>query len=160
MGWKPNSGVASSRQQGQRERIALFCVFFPIFASQFTRNQFDMYSFVSQSWCAFWQKDDMLLKWSILKSTSEPNHKGMHIISRTQRFYVNFKSSLYLILWYAFMNRLTVLAGKPYHSFVKKQSWLADKRIHIKLVSSDFSSFFFFFFFFFKIFDFPIFSDL
>ena len=32
-----------------------------------TRNQFDMYSFVSLSWCAFWQKNDMLLKWSILK---------------------------------------------------------------------------------------------
>ena len=37
-----------------------------------TRNQFDMYSFVSQSWCAFWQKNDMLLKWFILKSTPEP----------------------------------------------------------------------------------------
>ena len=37
-----------------------------------TRNQFDMYSFVSQSWCAFWQKNDMLFKWSIVKSTSEP----------------------------------------------------------------------------------------
>ena len=36
------------------------------------------------------------------------NHKEKHIITRTQRFYVIFKSSLYLILWYAFMNRLTV----------------------------------------------------
>ena len=34
-GLKPNNGVASSRQQGQRERIGLFCVFFPIFTSQF-----------------------------------------------------------------------------------------------------------------------------
>ena len=46
-----------------------------------TRNQFDMYSFVSQSWCAFWQKNDMLLKWSILKSTSEPKpqRKAYHL---------------------------------------------------------------------------------
>ena len=47
----------------------------------FTRNQFDMYSFVSQSWCAFWQKNDMLLKWSILKSTSESKsqRKAYHL---------------------------------------------------------------------------------
>ena len=49
--------------------------------SSFTRNQFDMYSFVSQSWCAFWQKNDMLLKWSIVKSTSEskPQRKAYHL---------------------------------------------------------------------------------
>ena len=34
------------------------------------------------------------MKWSIVKSTSEANHKLKHIISRTQRFYVIFKSSL------------------------------------------------------------------
>ena len=73
-----------------------------------TRNQFDMYSFVSQSWCAFWQKNDMLLKWSIVKQTSEPKPQRRHIISRTHRFYVVFKSSLYVILWYAFINRLAV----------------------------------------------------
>ena len=72
-----------------------------------TRNQFDMYSFVSQSWCAFWQKNDMLLKWSIVKCTSEPKPQKKHIISRTHRSYVIFKSSFYVILWYAFMNRLT-----------------------------------------------------
>ena len=46
-----------------------------------TRNQFDMYSFVSQSWYAFWQKNDMLLKWSISKSTSEPKpqRKAYHL---------------------------------------------------------------------------------
>ena len=46
-----------------------------------TRNQFDMYSFVSQSWCAVWQKNDMLLKWSIVKSTSEPKpqRKAHHL---------------------------------------------------------------------------------
>ena len=46
-----------------------------------TRNQFDMYSFVGQSWCAFWQKNDMLLKWSIVKSTSEPKpqRKAYHL---------------------------------------------------------------------------------
>ena len=46
-----------------------------------TRNQFDMYSFVSQSWCAFWQKNDMLLKWSIVKSTSDPKpqRKAYHL---------------------------------------------------------------------------------
>ena len=46
-----------------------------------TRNQFDMYSFVSQSWCVFWQKNDMLLKWSIVKSTSEPKpqRKAYHL---------------------------------------------------------------------------------
>ena len=46
-----------------------------------TRNQFDMYSFVSQSWCAFWQKNDMLLKWSIVKSISEPKsqRKAYHL---------------------------------------------------------------------------------
>ena len=46
-----------------------------------TRNQFDMYSFVSQSWCAFWQKNDMLLKWSIVKSTTEPKpqRKAYHL---------------------------------------------------------------------------------
>ena len=50
-----------------------------------TRNQFDMYSFVSQSWCAFWQKNDMLLKWSILKSTSEPKpqRKAYHLKDTT-----------------------------------------------------------------------------
>ena len=32
-----------------------------------TRNQFDMYSFVSYSWCVFWQTNGMLLKWSIFK---------------------------------------------------------------------------------------------
>ena len=47
----------------------------------YTRNKFDMYSFVSQSWCAFWQKNDMLLKWSIVKSTSEPKpqRKAYHL---------------------------------------------------------------------------------
>ena len=52
-----------------------------IFGSPFTRNQFDMYSFVSQSWCAYWQKNDMLLKWSIVKSTSEPKpqRKAYHL---------------------------------------------------------------------------------
>ena len=47
----------------------------------YTRNQFDMYSFVSQSWCAFWHKNDMLLKWSIVKSTSEPKpqRKAYHL---------------------------------------------------------------------------------
>ena len=46
-----------------------------------TRNQFDMYSIVSQSWCAFWQKNDMLLKWSILKSSSvpKPQRKAYHL---------------------------------------------------------------------------------
>ena len=46
-----------------------------------TRNQFDMYFFVCQSWCAFWQKNDMLLKWSIIKSTSEPKpqRKAYHL---------------------------------------------------------------------------------
>ena len=43
-----------------------------------------------------------------LKAHQSQNHEGKHIISRTQRFYVIFKSSLYRILWYAFMNRLTV----------------------------------------------------
>ena len=45
------------------------------------RNQFDMYCFVSQSWCAFWQKNDVLLKWSIVKSTSEPKpqRKAYHL---------------------------------------------------------------------------------
>ena len=33
--------------------------------------------------------------------------KEKHIMSKTQRFYVIFKSSLYVILWYAVMNRLT-----------------------------------------------------
>ena len=47
----------------------------------YTRNQFDMYSFVSKSWCAFWEKNDMLLKWSIVKSTSEskPQRKAYHL---------------------------------------------------------------------------------
>ena len=54
------------------------------------------------------------------KAHQSQNHKGKHIISRIQRFYVIFKSSLYVILWYAFMNRLTVLAGNPYHTFFKK----------------------------------------
>ena len=73
-----------------------------------TRNQFDMYSFVSQSWCAFWQKNDMLLKWSIVKSTSEPNpqRKAYHL--KDTSLLCDFKSSLYVILWYAFMKRLTV----------------------------------------------------
>ena len=45
-----------------------------------TKNQYDMYSFVSMSWCAFLQKNDMLLKWSIVKSTSEakPQRKPYH----------------------------------------------------------------------------------
>ena len=33
--------------------------------------------------------------------------KKKHIIPRTQRFYVIFKSSFYVILWYAIMNMLT-----------------------------------------------------
>ena len=37
---------------------------------------------------------------------AKPQEK--HIISRTQGFYVIFKSPLFVILWYAFMNRLTV----------------------------------------------------
>ena len=76
-----------------------------------TRNQFDMYSFVSQSWCAFWQKNDMLLKWSIVKSTSEPKpqRKAYHL--KDTSLLCNFKSSLYVILWYAFINWLTVKAG-------------------------------------------------
>ena len=44
----------------------------------------------------------------LLKAHQSQNHKEKHIISRTHRFYVIFKSSLYVILWYAFMNRLTV----------------------------------------------------
>ena len=73
-----------------------------------TRKKFDMYSFVSHSWYAFLQKNDVFLKWSTVKSTSEPNHKEKHIIPRPQSFYLIFKSSLYVILWYAFMNRLPV----------------------------------------------------
>ena len=50
-------------------------------STDFTRNQFNMYSFVSQSWCAFWQKNDMLLTWFILKSTSKtkPQRKAYHL---------------------------------------------------------------------------------
>ena len=46
-----------------------------------TRNQFDLYSFVNQSWCAFWEKNDMLLKWSIVKNTSapKPQRKTYHL---------------------------------------------------------------------------------
>ena len=65
-------------------------------------------SFVSQSWCAFWQQNDMLLMWSIVKGHQSQNRKEKHIMSRTHRFYVIFKSSLYVILWYAFINKLTL----------------------------------------------------
>ena len=37
-----------------------------------TRYPIDVYSFVSQSWCAFWQKNDTPFKWFIVKSTPEP----------------------------------------------------------------------------------------
>ena len=40
-----------------------------------TIKQNDMFSFVSQRWCAFWQKIDMLLKWSIINNISSPNYK-------------------------------------------------------------------------------------
>ena len=52
-----------------------------ILKKAYTINQFDMYSFISQSWCAFWQKNDMLLKWCIVKSTSEPkpHRKAYHL---------------------------------------------------------------------------------
>ena len=42
------------------------------------------------------------------KAQQSQNHKEKHIISRTHRFYVFLKSSLFVILWYAFMNRWTV----------------------------------------------------
>ena len=71
------------------------------------------------------------------KAHQSQNHKEKHI-SRTQIFYVIFKSSLYVILWYSFMNRLSVQIKKTYHSFIKNTSWLADKRTHIKLASSAF----------------------
>ena len=38
----------------------------------------------------------------------------------THCFYVIFKSSLYVILWYAFMNKLTEKAKKTYRSLVNK----------------------------------------
>ena len=67
-------------QHGRNWHLDKLC-FLLILVSYSTRNQFDMYSFVSQSWCAFWQKNDVLLKWSILKSTSEskPQRKAYHL---------------------------------------------------------------------------------
>ena len=55
----------------------------------------------------FWQKNDMLLKWTIVKSTAEPKPREACHLKDTW-LYVIFKSSLYVLLWYAFMNRLTV----------------------------------------------------
>ena len=52
------------------------------FPTVFHYNKIDMYSFVSQSWCAFWQKTDMLLKMVYCKkSTSEPKpqRKAYHL---------------------------------------------------------------------------------
>ena len=69
----------------------------------FTVKQNDMFSFDSQQWCAFWQKIDMLLKWSI----QSPNHKEKHIISRIQFFYMSFESLLFVIRLCTLMNRLT-----------------------------------------------------
>ena len=68
-------------QQISIEKNRILC-FRPQQIATYTRNQFDMYSFVSQSWCAFWQKNDMLLKWSIVKSTSEPKTTKKSISSQ------------------------------------------------------------------------------
>ena len=51
-----------------------------------TKNQFDIYSFVSQTvMMCIWQKNDMFLKWYIVKSTPEPKlpRKAYHLKDTT-----------------------------------------------------------------------------
>ena len=63
---------------GKRVDVSLELIFIIFF---YFISVFGMYSFVSQWWCAFWQKNDIILKWSIVKSTSEPKQqrKAYHL---------------------------------------------------------------------------------
>ena len=93
--------------------------------------------FVSQSSYAFWQKNDMLLKWSIVISTSK---------AAEQRKVYYLKDTA--LLCDAFLNRLRVSAKKQTNKqnnnnnkkhiipLSKNTSQLADQRKHLELISN------------------------
>ena len=94
-----------------------------------TRNQFDMYSFVSQSWCVFWQKE----WYCFLSYTGIISIEEYHRITYKEDFEIT--NGTVSLIWYAFLSSVssdapfTIDLLRSISFFCQKVTpWLADQK--------------------------------